>query len=159
RPAPVSYPAITLNLVPTSAFNVLGTIAVFEVAPAAATMTSRARAAAMVLTSEWCQVAQTFCNFPMLPSQLNFLRVVARARVAEQRVHGRAIGEGGDGRAVLVGRAVERAGGGKPGRGRHVLGDDVGIAGNVARQMTSEDACIGVIASAGAAADQHGDRF
>src|SRR5262244_4015294 len=62
RPAPVSYPAITLNLVPTSAFNVLGTIAVFEVAPAAAT----------VLTSEWCQVAQTFCNFPMLPSQLNF---------------------------------------------------------------------------------------
>src|SRR5215471_17868539 len=72
KPAPVSYPAITLNLVPTSAFNVLGTIAVFEVAPAAATMTSRARAAAMVLTSERCQVAQTFCNLPMLPSQPNF---------------------------------------------------------------------------------------
>src|SRR5262249_59127927 len=58
------------------------------------------------------------------PAEL--LRVVARARVAEQRVHGRAIGEGGDGRAVLVGRAVERAGGGKPGRGRHVRGDDGG---------------------------------
>src|SRR6266478_1979277 len=72
KPAPVSYPAITLNLVPTSAFSVLGTIAVLEVAPAAATMTSRARAAAMVLTSEWCHVAQTFCNLPMLPSQLNF---------------------------------------------------------------------------------------
>ena len=72
KPAPVSYPAITLNLVPMSAFSVLGTIAVLEVAPAAATMTSRARAAAMVLTSEWCHVAQTFCNLPMLPSQLNF---------------------------------------------------------------------------------------
>src|SRR5262245_15214750 len=72
KPAPVSYPAITLNLVPTSAFNVLGTIAVFEVAPAAATMTSRVRAAAMVLICDRCQVAQTFCNLPMLPSQPNF---------------------------------------------------------------------------------------
>src|SRR6266699_1574224 len=43
-----------------------------ESAPAAATMTSRARAAAMVLISDRCQVAQTFCNLPMLPSQLNF---------------------------------------------------------------------------------------
>jgi hypothetical protein len=61
--------------------------------------------------------------------------------------------------AILVGRAVERAGGGKPGRGRHILGDDVGIAGNVTRQMAGKDAGIGVIAAAGAAADQHGDRF
>ena len=45
-------PAITLNLVSMSAFNALGTIAVFDVAPAAATMTSRARAAAIVLTDD-----------------------------------------------------------------------------------------------------------
>ena len=48
----MSYPAITLNLVPMSAFSALGTMAVLEVAPAAATMTSRVRDAAMVLTGD-----------------------------------------------------------------------------------------------------------
>ena len=47
-------------------------IAEFEVAAAAATITSRSRAWAMVLIGLVIQVAQTFSSLPMLPSQLSF---------------------------------------------------------------------------------------
>ena len=106
---------------PISALSIFGTIAVFEVAPAAATMTSRSRASAMVLIGLVCQVAQTFSSLPMLPSHLKLQRVVVCARIAEQRIHGRAVGEGADHRAVAIGAVVKRAGGSKPSRCRHVL--------------------------------------
>ena len=61
-----------MNFVPISVLSMFGTIAVFDVAPAAATISCRSRACAIVFTGLVCHVAQTFSSLPMLPSQLNF---------------------------------------------------------------------------------------
>jgi hypothetical protein len=49
-----------------------GTTAVFDEAPAPATMTSRFRASSMVFTGLVCHVAQTFCSLPIEPIQPSF---------------------------------------------------------------------------------------
>ena len=48
-----------------------GTTAVFEAAPAPATITLRFFASSMFFTGLVNQVAQTFCSFPMEPIQPN----------------------------------------------------------------------------------------
>ena len=79
------------------------------------------------------------------------------ARIAEQRVHRRAVGEGADHRAVVLGTVIKRARGREACRRRQVLGDDIRMARNVIGPVAREGAGIDVVAAAGAAADQHGD--
>ena len=47
---------------------------------------------------------------------IEFQWVITRRRIAEQRVHRHVVGKSPDGRAVLLGRRVDRRGGRKPRR-------------------------------------------
>ena len=78
--------------------------------------------------------------------------------MAKQRIHGDAVGERRDGCAVAIRSVVERVGGGEPRRRGHVLRYDGRHAGQMLAEVAGEYARIGVVAAAGPARDQHGDR-
>ena len=77
--------------------------------------------------------------------------------LADQRLHRHAAAEHADGRAVLGRDVVEVVRGLERARARHVLHHDGRIAGDVLADMAGENAGIGVVAAAGAVADDQVD--
>ena len=93
--------------------------------------------------------AQTPTSLEMLPSQPNFGRLVLRAlAAAEQRIEIGAAREAAEGGAVLGRHRVEEVRGFQAAGARHVLHDDIGLAGNVASDVARERAGVEVIAAA-----------
>ena len=99
---------MTLNCVPIKALSIFGTIAEFEVAPAAATMTSRERAVGDGLDRARVPGGANVLQLTDAAEPVELQGVVMRAGIAEQRIHGGAVGEGADHRTVALGAVVER---------------------------------------------------
>src|SRR5262249_10236448 len=78
---------------------------------------------------------------------------------AEQRLEHHARRESGDRRAVLGGDVVEVVDRLEAAGARHVLRDELGVAGDMAAHMARERARIEVVAAAGAEADEERNRL
>ena len=93
--------------------------------------------------------AQTPTSLEMLPSQPNLAAsYCAPCAAAEQRIEIGAAREAAEGGAVLGRDGVEEVGGLQAAGARHVLHDNIGIAGNVASDVARERAGVEVIAAA-----------
>src|SRR5262249_15541894 len=86
-----------------------------------------------------------------------FRRVELHVGAADQRLHRHAAAEGADGQAVLRRDVVEKVRELQRTRAWHVLHHDRRVAGNVLRKMPRQDAGVGVVAAAGAVADDQVD--
>ena len=95
----------------------------------------------------------------MLPSHCEIGELDLELLGIGQRVGDHAGIEGGDDGAVLVGRAIEVAHGREAAGARHVLHDDVRLAGDVVADVAAERAGVEVVAAARREADDNRDRL